>query len=45
MITEGQVVRRSLNGTVACTGGSRGGLGVGDGEDRRCGREIMEWIL
>ena len=33
--TEGQVVRRSLDGAAACTGGSCSGLGVGDGEDRR----------
>ena len=45
MIAEGQVVRWSLDGVAACTGGSRGGLGVGDGEDRRRGRERMEGIL
>ena len=33
--TEGQVVLQSLNGVATCTGGSRGGLGVGDGEDGR----------
>ena len=34
---EGRVVGRSLDGAAACTGGSRGGLGVGDGEDGRRG--------
>ena len=39
------IVRRSLDGAATYTGGSRGGLGVGDGEDRRRGRERMEGIL
>lgn len=51
MIAEGQVVRWNLDGTAACTGGSRGGLGVGDREDKRRNgghdgfREKMEGIL